>query len=630
MGNTCGGSHGRNSSKSIDLTGIVTDGSNNGPADTSRYPNHSSPLKSHRKTAPTNNNFIASGGTAAPSAFEGVMRVESVDKNEDQRGNLKSNVPSPRQLSFTKEGPLSNSNDSFDFNLTERQTRLQQILQCENECSEILDYLYIGGSTVATSWATIKANNITRIVNCAKSAVANCFEGKKHIEYLTLDMLDGRIEDITWHVFKVIHFIIDARKKKEKVLVHCEKGVSRSCSIVIAYYMWSTGKSWKDAFDFVKAKRIVCNPNTAFTCNLVEFGELITFDCKTCNLLFRLASHLHHDMDTAVLKICRNPSTRKLCVPTMDCLDSSGVFVLVPPMHHSGGSVNAYVWKGKYASEAAAKIAVEETRYLHGIISRVDEILLLREKDDDNDDDVAEGSLHVSLNTFKALLIVTEGANEVIIQYDDFYVVPPIAVALASMSGSGDTSDDSTRQSSSTAAFTAPKVLQPTLEKSPSTPRVPIINISPSPVQSAVDDLEPPPLQRGGDSAPISPSGITATSLKPQLYRLVSGNNDGFFVWEALGVYDFDDMIETEVLLLFCYDRTVHFLWLGSENNFYASIDGSIDIAEIQNLLLKRVSLGDVSKHVNSDDGKLLYSGITVEQSGRESDNFLDEFQRGQ
>lgn len=62
----------------------------------------------------------------------------------------------------------------------------------------------------------------------------------------------------------------------EKTLVHCEKGVSRSCSFIIAYHMWSTGASWKDSFNFVKLKRSCCAPNTAFTCNLIEFGELIS------------------------------------------------------------------------------------------------------------------------------------------------------------------------------------------------------------------------------------------------------------------------------------------------------------------------------------------------------------------
>jgi len=62
------------------------------------------------------------------------------------------------------------------------------------------------------------------------------------IRYLSLSMVDGRDDDITWFVAQVLHFIQSAVDSQVNVLVHCEKGVSRSCSFVIAYLMWSRRK----------------------------------------------------------------------------------------------------------------------------------------------------------------------------------------------------------------------------------------------------------------------------------------------------------------------------------------------------------------------------------------------------
>ena len=54
-------------------------------------------------------------------------------------------------------------------------------------------------------------------------------------------MMDGRDDDISWFLCEAIHFITKARSVTGKVLINCEKGISRSCSFAIAYCMWSTG-----------------------------------------------------------------------------------------------------------------------------------------------------------------------------------------------------------------------------------------------------------------------------------------------------------------------------------------------------------------------------------------------------
>ena len=69
----------------------------------------------------------------------------------------------------------------------------------------------------------------------------NHFVDDKYLKYLSLNMVDGRDDDISWFLCEAIHFITKARSVSGKVLIHCEKGISRSCSFAIAYCMWSTG-----------------------------------------------------------------------------------------------------------------------------------------------------------------------------------------------------------------------------------------------------------------------------------------------------------------------------------------------------------------------------------------------------
>jgi hypothetical protein len=170
-------------------------------------------------------------------------------------------------------------------------------------------------------------------------------------------MVDGREDDISWFICQVINFIIESKRLNKKTLIHCEKGVSRSCSFVIAYYMWKSNLPWKQSFDYVKSKRRVCAPNTAFTCNLIEFGEILHSSIREETFYFRCASHLPHDPNTPVLKLCRDPQTRKLLNdPTTSDLNPDGVFVVKPS--ERSNDTTLYVWKGSKAPEQASIIAL--------------------------------------------------------------------------------------------------------------------------------------------------------------------------------------------------------------------------------------------------------------------------------
>ena len=129
----------------------------------------------------------------------------------------------------------------FNFFLTEGQSRRGLLTDCNSDCSQISDHLFVGGSEVAKCRKSLEENRITRIVNCSASIIDNFFIGEPGMKYLSLNMVDGRQDDISWFLGEVFHFILSGKAAGENILLHCERGVSRSCSFAIAYHMWTSG-----------------------------------------------------------------------------------------------------------------------------------------------------------------------------------------------------------------------------------------------------------------------------------------------------------------------------------------------------------------------------------------------------
>ncbi|MFX8668685.1 dual specificity protein phosphatase, partial [Acinetobacter baumannii] len=77
---------------------------------------------------------------------------------------------------------------------------------------------------VAENLELLKEKKITRIINCASSVIPNYFANE--FKYLSLNLVDGRGEDISWFVSEVVQFIFDGANEGQKTLLHCEKGIS--------------------------------------------------------------------------------------------------------------------------------------------------------------------------------------------------------------------------------------------------------------------------------------------------------------------------------------------------------------------------------------------------------------------
>ena len=303
------------------------------------------------------------------------------------------------------------------YTRTESQLKADKLAASSGQCAEVTPFLFVSGREVAADEAALRRHGITHVVNCAGLHVPNFFEEQKkereggvtgegrsaastsssspplRCQYLTLNMFDSKIgEDLTWFVYDVIAFVEEARKNGGKVLVHCIQGVSRSCSFCIAYLMWASSSSqsssssfsaalgFKEAFAFVKERRLVASPNVAFTCNLVEWAKLRSAAAGAGGaarlepLLLRVAAHGAHDPSRLVVKVCRSEKDyRRTVKPAPDALDTRGVFIVLAPPNPAaatpadeaeadGGSSSSsspccFVWVGAAASAEAAAAA---------------------------------------------------------------------------------------------------------------------------------------------------------------------------------------------------------------------------------------------------------------------------------
>lgn len=447
-----------------------------------------------------------------------------VDSNDSSRENIETQepirrsskllnkvAPSPEQTSDTKNNDEQQSIQEpspdvlpFDFNMTEGQTRRTLMAECEFECSQITSNLFVGGAEVAKSWETLQQQGITQVINCSASVVDTHFIHKKNMSYLALSMVDGRQDDIAWFFCEVVQCIRQALRDDANVLLHCEKGISRSCSYAIAYYMFSEGVPWKDAFDHVKTRRIVCNPNTAFTCNIMEISELTHGKARQVDILLRLASHLPHDPDTLVLKPCRDASSRRLLLPSTRLMHCNGVFVLRPRYvkpsndadagvsHVSGISSSRgsehreddaqwcadshiYVWHGAGVPAASITAGVNLARHMVGIFAPDDAVVVVvaagmepesfwkccaREGSPEIelcwDDLVLEGQIAANVNINATSSAASSSASET-----DLLEKPPRVKGIslrgidagAGAGGGGTKSNDEIRSSSATATM---------------------------------------------------------------------------------------------------------------------------------------------------------------------------------
>jgi len=145
---------------------------------------------------------------------------------------------------------------------------------CRNLLDEVYPGIFVGDRHAAQKTEFLKRLGITHILNAAEGTRARTVNTGKdyytssNIEYLGLELLDNEVEVISHYLHPAMEFICKALDQEGKVLVHCEMGISRSSTFVIAYLMWKEKMNLIEAVKKCREKRDV-RPNSGFLKQLV-------------------------------------------------------------------------------------------------------------------------------------------------------------------------------------------------------------------------------------------------------------------------------------------------------------------------------------------------------------------------
>jgi hypothetical protein len=131
---------------------------------------------------------------------------------------------------------LAYLNELLDLRIKKRQSLTTLDRSFYNSPSVVIDdFLYHGALGHASNIKLLNELGIRHIIDVCDCELEKEILEKFHVLWINLN--DELKVDIKKHFEETNQFLNDCKQKNEKVLVHCQMGISRSSSIVLAYLM---------------------------------------------------------------------------------------------------------------------------------------------------------------------------------------------------------------------------------------------------------------------------------------------------------------------------------------------------------------------------------------------------------
>ncbi|ERL88977.1 hypothetical protein D910_06355 [Dendroctonus ponderosae] len=129
----------------------------------------------------------------------------------------------------------------------------------DNIPAKVIDCLYLG-SQDCCDLAVLRQYSIKFVL----SVGVEPFAKSPNVTYKFVDILDLVETDLEKYLHECMHFVDVCVRNKTNVLVHCNAGISRSASVVIAYLIIKRNLLFDDAYALVKQARATVKPNDGF------------------------------------------------------------------------------------------------------------------------------------------------------------------------------------------------------------------------------------------------------------------------------------------------------------------------------------------------------------------------------
>ena len=138
--------------------------------------------------------------------------------------------------------------------------------------SQIFPWLYLGSYRNACDKNDLKDLNVTHILNCA----IECYNRyPNEFVYCHIKLNDLPSFNLNPYLNQAINFIDNAHKNNGNILIHCQLGISRSTSCVIAFMIKVMKFTTMEALEFIKRKRKLVMPNYGFLEQLIKFEKTV-------------------------------------------------------------------------------------------------------------------------------------------------------------------------------------------------------------------------------------------------------------------------------------------------------------------------------------------------------------------
>ncbi|KAI7899380.1 protein-tyrosine phosphatase-like protein [Cokeromyces recurvatus] len=152
--------------------------------------------------------------------------------------------------------------------------------------AKIMPYLYLGSEMNSLDLNLLKELRVQSILNVA-AEVNNPYESMDHhinkenpfsfsntLTYQKLPWQHNQ-DNLVVELAKAIDIIDRARAAEQTILVHCQCGVARSATVIIAYVMKTLHLPLQEAYNHVKALAPPISPNLGLLFQLREFEQTL-------------------------------------------------------------------------------------------------------------------------------------------------------------------------------------------------------------------------------------------------------------------------------------------------------------------------------------------------------------------
>lgn len=154
-------------------------------------------------------------------------------------------------------------------------------IKAVGDIHEVVPNLFIGNMW-STTPQSLYQNDINIVLNVAGPHADMCkgkYKLQKHVVLTIDDTPDASKQMLSQVIPKTIRlleaYLHPEAPQKHRILIHCQAGVSRSATIIIAWLMKAYGMSRDEALTFLRSRRSIVNPNEGFMRVLAQYEKYL-------------------------------------------------------------------------------------------------------------------------------------------------------------------------------------------------------------------------------------------------------------------------------------------------------------------------------------------------------------------